>query len=387
MTGGRVQESTRRLALTVAGAVAMLVALVAVPSSSSASVSPRGPVVPAVMDGVWCGPGQCVAAGELSSLGAMRLWTLTHGQWGVVPLSLRKATRGLIVSLSCPQLGSCVGVGYAEVGVGGNYVGFAEQLKAGVWLQMPLPSGTPGLRSVSCVSSTWCMAVGATTVEPTNGAALVWNGTAWTHVSTATVSPSSGLWAVSCRSSTVCMAAGYSDAAPLAESWNGTSFTVTTPPPSPPVEGGSGLDAISCTSAGFCLAVGIESGCCGSTGGFAMAWNGSAWSNVTMSTALYAAALTGVSCATSTSCLAVGTTSPADEQHFLPQADVGIWGGSSLTALRGAMVGKQSALEAVSCTRANWCAAVGSLTVRSGAVQPLVERWDGLTLNRMFVPA
>ncbi|HUD69444.1 MAG TPA: hypothetical protein VMQ40_04325 [Acidimicrobiales bacterium] len=105
-----------------------------------------------------------------------------------------------------------------------------------------------------------------------------------------------------------------------------------------------------------------------------------------MSAALYAAALTGVSCATSTSCLAVGTTSPADTQQFLPYADVGIWGGSSLTAVRGAVVGEQSALGAVSCTRANWCAAVGSFTTPSGAAQPLVERWDGVTLNRMFVP-
>jgi hypothetical protein len=382
MIGGRAQGSTRRFAPTVAGAVAVLVALVAVPSSSSASVSPRATVVASVMDSVSCTPGQCVAAGELSSLKAMQVWTLTHGQWGVLSLP----PRGLIVSMSCPQLSSCVGVGYAEVGVGGNYVGFAEQLTAGVWRQLPLPSSTPRLESVSCVSSTWCMAVGATTMEPTSGAALVWNGTAWTHVSTATVSPSSGLWAVSCLSSTLCMAAGYSDAQPLAESWDGTSFTVTTPPPNPPVEGGSGLDAISCTSAGFCLAVGISTGCCGSTGGLAMAWNGSSWSNVTMSTALYAAALTGVSCATSTSCLAVGTTSPADTQSFLPYADVGIWGGSSLTAVRDALVGKQSALGAVSCTRANWCAAVGSFTTRGGVVQPLVERWDGVTLNRMFVP-
>ncbi len=382
MTRGRVQGSTRRLVLTVTGSVAVLVALVAVPSSSSASVSPIGTVVASVMDGVSCTPGQCVAAGELSSLKAMQLWTLTHGQWGVVSLP----PRGLLVSMSCPQLGSCVGVGYAEVGVGGDYVGFAEQLKAGVWHQLPLPSGTPWLKSISCVSSTWCMAVGATTVAPTSGVALVWNGTAWTHVSTATVSSSAGLWGVSCLSSTFCMAAGYLDAQPLAESWNGTSFTVTTPPPTPPVEGGSGLDAISCTSAGFCLAVGINTGCCGSTGGFAMTWNGSSWSSVTMSTALYAAVLTGVSCATSTSCLAVGTSSPADEQNFLPYADVGIWGGSSLTAVRGAVAGKQSALGAVSCTRANWCAAVGSFTTRGGTVQPLVERWDGVTLNRMFAP-
>jgi len=384
MTGGRVQGSTRRLGLAVAGAVAALVALVAVPSS--ASVSPKATVVSGVMDSVSCTPGQCVAAGELSSLGAMRLWTLSHGQWRGDSLPNGKATRGLIVSTSCPRLGSCIGVGYSEVGVGANYVGFAEQLKAGVWHQMPLPSGTPWLRSVSCVSSTWCMAVGATTVEPTSGVALVWNGTAWTQVPTATVPTSSGLWAVSCLSSTFCMVAGYSDAAPLAESWSGTTFTVTTAPPNPPVEGGSGIDSISCTSAGFCLAVGLNTGCCGSTGGFAMAWSGTSWSDVKMSTALYAAVLTGVSCATSTSCLAVGTTSPADGQQFLPYADVGIWGGSSLTAVRGAVVGKQSALGAVSCTRARWCAAVGSFMTPSGAAQPLVERWDGVTLDRMFVP-
>jgi hypothetical protein len=275
-------------------------------------------------------------------------------------------------------------VGATEVGA--VYKGFAERLDAGVWLEVPLPSGTPGLSSVSCVSTTWCTAVGGTTEDPYAGVALQWNGTTWSRVETAPVASPWGLAAVSCLSSNFCMAVGYSESTPLAEEWNGTAWSVTTPPAKTVPESWQHFDSISCTNASFCLAVGWEYGCCGSLGSIALAWDGSSWTSVTMSTALGEAVLSGVSCTSATSCLAVGGVSPADLQKFHPYAVAARWDGTALTTVAGAAVGPQSVLGAVSCTRANWCAAVGTFTRRTGGPQPLVERWNGATLNRMWAP-
>jgi hypothetical protein len=105
-----------------------------------------------------------------------------------------------------------------------------------------------------------------------------------------------------------------------------------------------------------------------------------------MSAALYPAVLSGVSCTGATSCLAVGGVSPDDIQSFLPYAVAARWDGTSLTALGGARIGRESSLGDVSCTVASWCAAVGSFTARDGSIRPLVERWNGATLNQMGVP-
>jgi hypothetical protein len=142
------------------------------------------------------------------------------------------------------------------------------------------------------------------------------------------------------------------------------------------------LNGISCTSASFCLAVGASYGCCGLSDGIALAWDGSSWTSVSGG-----AVLSGVSCTRATSCLAVGAVSSSDNDvvPFL-YAAVERWNGSSLTALGGAPVIHESSLGGVSCTRANWCAAVGSFTTHGGAILPLVERWNGTTLNRMWAP-
>ena len=133
-----------------------------------------------------------------------------------------------------------------------------------------------------------------------------------------------------------------------------------------------------------CLAVGAVFGSGGLFRGMALRWDGAAWAYVS-TPPLYQVALGGVSCTSATTCLVVG-----DHQPFVlsdPSRAVALrWDGDALTAVPGVAVGLQSALGAVSCTRTRWCAAVGSFTTRGRGLQPLVERWSGVTQTRMWAP-
>jgi len=337
------------------------------------------------MASISCRTGQCIATGggrsSLNRPQEPQAWTLSKGRWSVVSLPGGTTTRQTLESVSCSQPNSCVAVGWTQVGAASK--GFAERLVSGVWLQTPLPSGTPQLYSVSCLSRTWCMAVGSAKQQPESNIALEWNGTTWRQITTAAVTPSE-FYGVSCLSSTFCMAVGYSGASPLAEEWNGTSWTNTSPPANPPPVGGKALAAVSCTSASFCLAVGFNAG--GTRGGIVMSWHGSRWAVPKVSSKLSSAVWGGVSCTSATWCLVAGDVSPANTQNFLHYPVIGRWNGTSLAALGFTRVGRESALGAVSCTRARWCAVVGSYTTRDGAQDPLIERWDGVTIDRMWAP-
>jgi hypothetical protein len=274
----------------------------------------------------------------------------------------------------------CIGVGGIDV----NGKGFAEEFAAGVWHRMGLPSGTPGLFSISCVSSTWCMAIGGTN---STIVALDWNGSTWKEVTPTANSrsgPNPSIDAVSCFSISFCMAVGYSEVStPLAEAWSGTSWTVTTPPPVGVFMTYQALGAVSCTSASSCLAVGESSGAAGILSGIVLTWDGSSWTDVSDPSQIW---LNDISCTSAKSCLVVGTNIPNDYQSFRRRDVVERWQGTTLTAIKVAAVGKQIALNAVSCSRANWCAVVGSFTMRAGVTRPLVERWNGRKLNRMWAP-
>jgi hypothetical protein len=108
-----------------------------------------------------CVPGQCVAVGRLGS-STLQAFTLSAGKWSAVTLpGTEVGSYPILTSVSCPQLGECVAVGYASTGgAPPAYLGFADVLVNDAWTAMTLPADTPPLFGVSCVSSAWCMAVG-----------------------------------------------------------------------------------------------------------------------------------------------------------------------------------------------------------------------------------
>jgi hypothetical protein len=176
-------------------------------------------------------------------------------------------------AIGCAGAGFCVTVD----GIGDAY------FYTGRWSSAVNAWGGPN--SISCVSSTFCMA--------TQGGTAQWNGHTWSQPQD--VDTSGQLDAVSCVSPTFCMAA---DSVGNILAWNGSSWSV--PQPVDPSAAGAPIGSnelvsVSCTSPTFCAAV--------DSGGRAVTFDGTTWSSprdIDTRTAL-----TAVSCAAPTFCLAV----------------------------------------------------------------------------------
>ncbi len=117
----------------------------------------------------------------------------------------------------------------------------------------PSQSVVNGLSLVSCVSTTFCMAVGSD--------ASTWNGSSWSSPSTL---DSEGVPnAVSCPSTTFCAVV---DQHGNALTWNGISWSSQST-----IDPGGALLSVSCHLSTFCMAV--------DGAGNAFTWNGSSWSS------------------------------------------------------------------------------------------------------------
>jgi hypothetical protein len=230
---------------------------------------------------------------------------------------LPRPTEAKTVSLSgvsCVSSKVCEAAGTFESSAGKD-LPLAESWNGTTWSVQEPPAPTEAklstLKELSCVSSTACTAVGL--FENSSGKSLPlaerWNGTAWSvqEPPSPTESKAITLVSVSCTSSTACVAVGSfirsATWVPLAERWNGTTWSVQEPP-LPPGEAEASPYGVSCTSEAACIAVGSFS-----SKPLAERWNGTTWSvqkppAPTGSTGnnLYG----GVSCTSSTMCMAAG---------------------------------------------------------------------------------
>ncbi len=229
------------------------------------------------------------------------------------------------------------------------------------------------LTSVSCVSSTNCLAVGSyTTTSSTVSVALAWNGHSWR---TLPKPPGTGvLSAVSCASATSCMAVGtaISAAGPtvtVAELWNGSRWrTLDTPNRA----SDDLLDSVSCPSPKECIAVGWY----GMGHTLAEIWNGTRWQ--LMKTGPAGSQFGSVSCSGPANCLAVGVAEPAGVAKLLTE----VWNGSEWRV--ATPPGYSNGIGFVACTSDRFCLGVGSNTTSSGHPAPAAAMWKGtrwLTLH------
>ena len=274
---------------------------------------------------------------------------------------------------------ACMAVGYYETAAGAART-LAEQL-AGDRSRFALsnsPDPGPGdnqLDGVSCLSGTFCMAVG-TSGDPGSATTLAeqWNGKRWTIVTTP--DPGTGgdqLNGVTCLSTTDCVAVGgTASGLTLVESWDGTSWSVS---PSPTPEAGGLLNSVSCSGASSCAAVGAQSTSPAATLG--EEWNGTAWSIVTTPTeATYPSSLTSVSCPSSTYCVAVGDYFIyGDSEDYGALSDT--WNGTTWTAPPGGGYGINAG---VSCASTTSCGVVGTFIYGAPfANQTSAGTWNGGT--------
>lgn len=174
------------------------------------------------------------------------------------------------------------------------------------------------------------------------------------------------------------LAAGV-PAAAVAQGWRLTS-------PAYP-EGPNGmLSGVSCWSSTGCMAVGRYLDREVQFAAVAESWNGSSWSVMPMAApaALRRISLGGVSCWSVSGCVAVGTgyTSSNTQAPFAERWNGARWLFSTVPLPAGAGAGE---LLGLSCTGASACTAVGE-THGGGTEQTLVDRWNGSAWSAQPTP-
>jgi hypothetical protein len=213
---------------------------------------------------------------------------------------------------------------------------------------------------------------------------------------TAAVTPADLLFSVSCVSTTDCLAVGENlngdgqVGTPLTEKWNGSKWTATAALKLPAGGKGGALSSVACKSASECVAVGsyVKSG--GMTFALAAKWNGKTWTTFTApGTAGNDTFLDGLSCVTATDCVAIGSFTTDGGFGAAPLADS--WNGSRWTQLANPKTPSGSELGmlgSVACVAAKSCMATG-FDVSSTAVNggEIAETWNGSAWTITKTPA
>jgi hypothetical protein len=280
-------------------------------------------------------------------------------------------------AVSCVSTAFCEAVGSRPDSSGATAIALAEVWNGATWQIQKTANPAQAdngfrmsLDGVSCVSPSFCEAVGSSS-STSGGGAEEWDGTAWKLQAI----PGGPVAAVSCASATFCVAAGIDG---HVDTWNGTSWSAQ-----PSTTGFTSLNSVSCTSPSFCEATGF-----GPAGDEAEGWNGAAWSaQATPAPADGSSVgLLAVSCTGAQSCEAVGNYFSNSTFQQVTLAEV--WNGATWAAQRtpspAASFG--SSLAAVSCTAVNSCTAVGQNNNTAG-VPPLAEVWDGSAWHQQFPPS
>ena len=245
--------------------------------------------------------------------------------WTVEPIAAA-GPYPVLRRVSCASATFCVAVGYTEEkpGYPAGQRALLETWDGAAWHMAPRPAtALPSsvLNDVACTSSSYCVAVGTQEKVVTSGLGFrqyvlvdAWNGTRWiVQRMPRAARYGEELLGVSCASR-ACMAVGsynanhvpgVGDGQPLAEHWDGRRWTVDHlsdrnlyfPE----------LKSVSCVSRSFCLAVGQYETSQNATaaGPYAARWNGKRWTEARGGLPKYAP-LYGVSCVTTSFCLAAG---------------------------------------------------------------------------------
>jgi hypothetical protein len=186
------------------------------------------------------------------------------------------------------------------------------------------------------------------------------------------IQPSSGpsgvkdpsLSAVSCVSESFCSAAGWNAdyyeppaaVTALSDTWDGSSWSAAT------IATDQTVNALSCTSEAFCVAVGSTNSD-GTTPYSATAsiWDGTGWTEAALPAPPGDSALSGVACASTEFCIAVGRHGKSRyPQAVWTEPLTEMWNGSDWSIVRTpSLGGRGGQLAAVTCLSASWCMVLG----------------------------
>jgi len=300
------------------------------------------------------------------------------------------AGSGDLLGIACESSSSCVAVGQSSEGT------LAEVGGGATWRITPTPNpagaGGDTLYGVGCASPVDCFAVGSAldrspfNPSPNSIGGLIehWDGSSWAIEPNPDAHEAGvALNSVSCSSSSTCIAVGSmggNSPVPTAERWDGTSWTtLSVPAPASAPQGA--LGSVSCTSASDCIAVGgVGNGTnlSNSLGTLAEQWKGTTWRIQASPTSQLAGyGLSAVSCSAPSSCTAVGVTNTG----MLAER----WNGTAWSVQKAVSPpGSEFTLNGVSCPSAVVCEAVGYVVARSPI--NVAERWNGSAWSLQKMP-
>ena len=319
--------------------------------------------------------------------------TVTPSTWTAVntPTSSQPETLSLN-GVACPTSSFCVAVGRQ----GFPPSPLLEQGNGSSWAPVsgPEPDGPAVLQGVSCAGPSFCVAVGSTEGSTPTTLVEQWNGSAWSIVAASALpagTQSAQFNGVTCLSSTFCVAVGTItiagfDPSTLNEFWDGTSWTTIHPgADTPSTTVSSQFSSVSCVSPSFCLAVG-QQGPSPTPSPLAQEWNGNAWSVVTAATGPGTLGnwFSSVSCAGVSFCALVGGS---DTPGSGPPTTTFIetWNGRSLALTPSPNASSTfSTLNGVACISQTSCSAVGNAGIPVQA--SLALTWNGTSWSLVASP-
>lgn len=247
------------------------------------------------------------------------------------------------------------------------------------------PSNAAQFAGVACTSTTFCLLAGPQSGTTTRAYVQKYNGS--TLSSVAANSTTSELEGVGCNSSTLCFAAGTDFSptvpAPHEEQFNGTSFSASTSAV-PASSTFSELDGTACPGSTSCFSVGQYSTST-ATNALIEHWTGSSWGiqSMTLPSGTLNSTLSDVSCTSTTACTAVGTyTTSTRTSALIERYNGSSWTFQTEVVPSGAA---QLELDGVSCTTSTACVAVGNYTDGSAVQHALAEHWNGSAWSQRTV--
>lgn len=276
--------------------------------------------------------------------------------------------------VACVNAHFCVAVGSYGTR-GGRAMTLAERWNGSRWLVEPTPTPngrSPEVAGVACVASGWCMAVGG--YQDSRGAFVPMSlervAESW-HLQYPPVplgpesDAAASLLAVSCTSSSSCIAIGDyrtidQRQVPLGVKWNGSSWSLLIPPA--PASPQASLSGVWCAASLHCVAVGYQQVGALRYRGLAESL-GSSWSTASVPTPKGASIvqLASVACPSSTTCEAVGNEVSGSQTTLAAQWTTTGWTIASTPSVSDV---NSSLLSSISCVSRAWCLAVGNAVTR-----------------------
>ncbi|HEV8063858.1 MAG TPA: hypothetical protein VGP46_03455, partial [Acidimicrobiales bacterium] len=317
-------------------------------------------------------------------------------KWSVVtPITPATAYLTWFQSVNCTDRQFCMAVGQTRYGHTQKML--AELWNGSKWEQeavAPIKNTyDTSLTSVSCLSDSFCNAVGAYSADGTDGegaAEEIWNGKTWALAGYDDPNAAVGiqLWGIACAAVNYCVAAGYywdsnSENAvdhPDLESWNGVTWTVLQKP-NPPGASWAELETVTCVAVRSCVAAGEWArSTYGSASGYAETLTGDTATATSLPNPPNATFTSpnAVSCPAPGSCVADGSyyEGGGNQLGFAESEHSGVWSLGDLVNEPGIDGGN---LNSVSCTSASACVSVG--------YYPFAESWNGKDWAVSRVPA